>query len=246
MLGRPAVRQPGTPTTPEDLVATLQSVGIGEALVYHADAAEYLPTLGNERVLADTADLPALHPCWVLGPHQTGEFPPPEDVVPAMVRAGVRAVRLLPHDHGYRFRAWNIGSLLERLAAHRVPLFVDFGMRGWTDDYVDWEGLIEVCTGFPDLPVVLVRASIGSNRRLFPALERCPNLLVESSYYTVHRGIEVVASTFGPDRMLFGTGLPLRAPGPALTALAYSLISPSDRARIGGENLRALLEGVRP
>jgi hypothetical protein len=225
LLGRTAVRQPGAPTTPDELVAALRSFGVGEALVYHADAAEYSPLNGNERLLADVAGRPSLHPCWVLGPHQTGEVPPPSEVVPAMLRAGVRAVRLFPHDHRYRFRPWNIGQLLEHLAANRVPVCVDFGMLGWTEEYVDWEGVIEVCATFPTLPVILVRASIGSNRRLFPALERCPNLLIETSYYTVHRGIELVAT----------------APGPAITALAYALVSDADRARIGGGNLRTLL-----
>ena len=245
-LGRSAVRQPSAPTTPHELVAALRSYGIGEALVYHADAAEYNAVSGNERLLADIADQPSLYPCWVLGPHQTGELPPPDEVVPAMLGAGVRAVRLFPHDHRYRFRTWNIGPLLERLAAHRVPVWVDFGMRGWTDELVDWEGLVEVCTTFPALPVVLVRANIGSNRRLFPAMERCPNLLIETSYYTVHRGIELVAATFGAGRLLFGTGFPTRAPGPAITALAYALVSEADRARIAAGNLRELLEGVTP
>ena len=246
MLGRSAVRQPGAPTTPDELVAALRSYGIGEALVYHADAAEYSWAIGNERLLADVADQASLHPCWVLGPHQTGELPPPAEVVSAMLGAGVRPVRLFPHDHRYRFRAWNVGPLLERLEAHRVPVWVDFGLRGWTDELVDWEGLVEVCGAFPALPVVLVRANIGSNRRLFPAMERCPNLLIETSYYTVHRGIELVAGTFGAERVLFGTGFPTRAAGPAITALAYALIPDVDRARIAGGNLRSLLEGVKP
>ena len=246
MLGRSAVRQPGAPTNAEELVGALRAVGIAEALVYHADAAEYNPAVGNERLLAEIANWPELHPCWVLGPHQTGELPPPAEVVPALLEAGVRAVRLFPHDHRFRFRLWNIGSLLERLAAHRVPVWVDFGMGGWTDEFVDWEGLVEVCAALPALPVVLVRANIGSNRRLFPAMERFPNLLIETSYYTVHRGIELVAATFGVNRLLFGTGFPLRAPGSAITALAYALVSDDDRGRIAGGNLRALLQGVTP
>jgi hypothetical protein len=246
MLGRSAVRQPGAPTTPEELVAALRSYGIGEALVYHADAAEYSWTVGNERLLADIASWPCLRPCWMLGPHQTGELPAPDAVVPAMLAADVRAACLFPHDHRYRFRTWNIGPLLERLASHRIPVWVDFGMRGWTDELVDWEGLVEVCTTFADLPVILVRAGIGGNRRLFPAMERCPNLLIETSYYTVHRGIELVAATFGAERLLFGTGFPTRAPGPAVTALAYALVSDADRTRIAAGNLRALLKEVTP
>lgn len=245
LLGRTAVRQPGAPTNAEELVGALQSFGITEALVAHADAAEFSPAVGNERLLADISDRQELHPCWVLGPHQTGELPPPDEVVPAMLRAGVRAALLFPNDHHFRLRTWNIGPLLSQLASHRLPVWVDFGRRGWTDEVVDWEGLIEVCDAFPSLPVVLVRAAIGDNRRLFPAMERCPNLLIETSYYTVHRGIELVVATFGAGRILFGSGFPIRAPGPAITALAYSQISEAERARIAGENLRALLEGVK-
>ncbi|CAA9557918.1 MAG: hypothetical protein AVDCRST_MAG73-3374 [uncultured Thermomicrobiales bacterium] len=246
LLGRTAVHQPGAPTNADELVDALRFFGIGEALVFHADAAEYSPSVGNDRLIADIAGRPMLHPCWVLGPHQTGELSPPNELVPAMIRAGVRACRLCPYDHRFRFRLWNIGQLLERLAAHRTPVWVDFGMRGWTDEFVDWEGLVEVCAAFPHLPVILVRTGIGGNRRLFPAMERCPNLLIETSYYTVHRGIEMVAATFGAERVLFGSGFPTRAPGPAVTALAYARLSEADRTRIAGGNLRSLLHGVKP
>jgi predicted TIM-barrel fold metal-dependent hydrolase len=117
-------------------------------------------------------------------------------------------------------------------------------MRSWTDEFVDWEGLLEVCVAFPELPVVLVRPNIEGNRRLFALMGRCPNLRIETSYYTVHRGIELVTRNFGAERLLFGTDFPVRAPGPAITALAYSLIDDADRARIAGGNLRALLSGV--
>lgn len=246
MVGRTGVRQPGAPTSASELVETLQSFGIASALVYHADAAASDFQRGNRRLLDDIAAHPNLHPCWVLVPHQTGEMPAPEAVVPMMLAAGVRATRLFPRDHRFALRGWNIGPLLERLAHHQLPVWLDFGLRGWTDDVIDWDGIDEVCTAFPSLPLVLVGANIGSNRRLFPLMERHPNLLIETSYYTVHRGIELVTRTFGAERLLFGTGFPVRAPGPAITALTYSSIDDRERACVGGGNLRALLAGVQP
>lgn len=245
-LGRSAKRQPGAPPDAAALVADLHSFGIAEALVYHADAEAYDVPAGNARLLTEIADYPTLHPCWVLAPHQTGELVPPDELVPPMLAAGVRAARLFPHDQAFAFRCWNLAPLLEQLAAHRVPVWVDFGVRSWTDEWIDWTGLDQVCGAFPALPVVLVRANIASDRRLFPLLERHPNLRFETSYYTVHRGIELVCRHFGPERVLFGTDFPERAAGPAVTALTYSRIGDDERARIAGGNLRELLAGVIP
>ncbi|MGC9347479.1 MAG: amidohydrolase family protein [Anaerolineae bacterium] len=243
-LGRSEQRRPGAPVTAEDLVAELNELQLAGALVYHADAAGHDPAYGNRRLLAEIAGHPELLPCWVMLPHETGEVAPPEEVVAAMLDAGVRAARILPYTYRFAFRVWNLEPLLSQLADHRIPLWVDFGHDGWSERTIDWEGIHEVCEAFPELPVVLVRPNIGSNRWLFPLMHKHANLHVETSYYTVHRGIELVCETLGPERVLFGTGMPHRAPGPAITALAYSLIDDEARALVAGGNLRRLLEAV--
>ncbi len=113
---------------------------------------------------------------------------------------------------------------------------------GWSEESIDFEGLHEVCGAFPALPVVLVRSNIGTDRRVYALMAQHPNLCVETSYYTVHRGIERLCEAFGPERVLFGTGLPHRAAGPAVTALAYSLIDDGARALVAGGNLGRLLD----
>jgi hypothetical protein len=236
---------PGAPSTASELAETLASYGIGAALVHHAGAVWHNPHLGNQWLLSEVGGYPDLYPCWVLMPHQPGEVPPPDQVVDLMIASGVRAARVFPRDHRFALRLWNVGTLLERLATHRLPLWVDFGHQHWDSESIDWDGLYEVCAAFPALPLVLVRPDIASNRRLFALMERFANLYIETSYYTVHRGIEVVCRQFGPGRILFGTGLPLRAPGPAITALRYSLIDDEARALVGGANLRRLLEEVK-
>jgi hypothetical protein len=244
-LGRTRVHRPGAPTTVDALAGALDENGIDRALVYHADAAGYDPVVGNRELLEEIGEHPALEPCWVLLPHDTGEFPPPDAAIDQMLTSGVRAARVFPFDFRFAFRLWNLAPLLERLAAHHIPLWVDFGHDGWSARTTDFDGIHEVCAALPSLPIVLVRPNIGSDRWLFPLLRQHPNLYIETSYYTVHRGIELVCETFGPERILFGTGLPHRAPGPSVTALAYSLIDEEARALVAGGNLARLLAGVK-
>jgi len=240
-LGVAKLHKPGAPSTTEALVAELASNGIARALVYHADAVGHDPVEGNQRLLDEIAGYPGLEPCWVLLPHHTGEFPPPDIVLAQLLAKGVRAARVFPRTFRFAFRLWNLGELLSSLSAHRIPLWVDFGHDGWSEESIDYDGLREVCGAFPMLPVVLVRPNIGTDRRVYALMAQHPNLCVETSYYTVHRGIELLCETFGPERVLFGTGLPHRAAGPAVTALAYSLIDDTARALVAGGNLRRLL-----
>ena len=154
----------------------------------------------------------------------------------------MRAARVFPRAFRFAFRLWNLGELAAALSDHHIPLWVDFGHDGWSEETIDYDGLHEVCGAFPMLPVVLARPNTGTDRRVYALMAQHPNLYVETSYYTVHRGIELLCETFGPERVLFGTGLPHRAAGPAVTALAYSLIDDAARALVAGGNLARLLD----
>jgi len=122
-LGVSKLHKPGAPSAAEALVAELASNGIARALVYHADAVGYDPVEGNRRLLDEIACYPALEPCWVLLPHHTGEFPPPDVVLAQMLAKGVCAARVFPRTFRFAFRLWNLGELLSALADHRIPLW---------------------------------------------------------------------------------------------------------------------------
>lgn len=236
---------PGAPRTAGELLRVMDDVGISDALVWHADAQHYDSEAGNTELLDELSDTARLYPCWVFLPHETGECPPPATYIRTFLDAGVRAARLFPYEHLFSFRLWNIGALCKILAFHRIPVFVDFGIHSWGDKTIDWNGLFDVGKAYPHLPIIITKINIGSDRHLLPLMQQLPNLYVETSYYTVHRGIELIVSKVGPQRILFGTGLPLRAPGPALTALQYSLINDKDKGLVAGDNLRRLIEEVR-
>lgn len=243
MVGPWRERKPHSYTDVDGLITAMERYGINEALVYHSLAKHFHPTTGNHELMTCIRGRANLHPCWVLLPHHTGEMSPPKELLSEMAEAGVRAVRLCPKAHELTLAPWCVGDLLEALAAHRVPIIVDFDNLHW-GELVDWQGLAWMCAEFPDLPVIATRMSIASDRRLYPLLEQCPNLYIELSYYQVHRGIEALAERFGAERMIFGSGMPVFDPGLPLAGLSYSGVSDDDYTKIAEGNLRRLLEGA--
>ncbi len=218
----------------EDLLAEMDYAGIDDVLVYHSLAREYVPMLGNRRLMDEIGNNKRLHPCWVVMPQGTGEVPRPEDLVREMLDQGVRAVRLFPSDHLFSLSDWCSGELLKELEKHSMVTIIEI-------DQVGWDGLYGLCSRFPDLPVIIANLNYRVNRYLYPLLEKFRNLHVETSGYQMHRGVEALCSRFGAERLIFGTRMPYFTPGPAMTMINYSLISQEDREKMAGGNLRRLL-----
>ncbi len=241
MLGRRVapVGRAGTATV-EWLLAEMDRLGIADALVYHGLALDGHPARGNAGLLDEIRLQPRLHAAWILLPN-TGELPPPARLIDEMRAAGVRAARIHPGHHRFDLSIAALGDLLEALEEARIPLFVDFDRPRWSRGATDWRGLVDIAGRHPHLPIVLVGAGIDAPRNLFPIWPRYPNLYLETSYYQVHQGLSEIASRFGPERLLFGTGLPGRAAGPPLAQLASEPLSADWRVAIGGNTLHALL-----
>ena len=110
---------------------------------------------------------------------------------------------------------------------------------------VGWESVQWVLSQYPGLPLILSGVRHRDNRTLYALLDRFENLLIDISLYTVHRGIEDVISRFGPQRMIFGTGLPMYGGGGSLAQLTYAEIDESHKQQIAADNLSRLLQGVK-
>lgn len=241
ILGRRAIHAPlGQPLTAGALIREMDRLGIAEALVVHAMAIDGHPADGNERLMREIEGRPRLRPCWVLLP-TCGEMPPPQELVAQMKKRGVRAARMCPARHRYQFTHANIGDLLAEMEQARIPVFVDFDMASWSEEKTDWRSLDDLCGRYKQLRFIVVGEGFGAPRRVFPLWRRHKNLHLETSYFQPHQGLSDVTRRFGPERLLFGTGLPYRAPGPPLTQLRYDFLDDKERAAIGGDNLRLLL-----
>ena len=235
-IGRWTAPRPEHILTAEGLVAEMDRYDIAEALVHHASAWEWAPAPGNETLLREIASYPRLHPCFVALPPATREMPSPREMVAQLREAGGGAVRLFPQFHQYRLADWCCRELLEVLEAERVPVLLDVTQA-------DWGVLPEVLTAHPALPVVLLDVGYRSDRYLYPLWERHQNLHVEIGSYVMHGGVEAVCARFGPERLLFGTGLPLMDPAGPTALLAYADAPVAATQLIAGANLRRLLAG---
>lgn len=212
------------------LIEELEYFSIREALVSHWAGEEYDAAEGN---LALERDLrPPLTPAWSVLPEQQS--------IDALAARKPLAVRLTPgvNQHNYSLAQWCSGPMFEYLEEQSVVTLI-----GRAE--MEWDRLVEFLTNFPRLVVLLLDTGYRSDRYLFPLLSRFPNLYFDSATYLAHRQLESFVEKYGPDRVLFGSRLPLYTPAASLGVLASARMSDDSRLAIAGDNLRRLLSGCR-
>ena len=167
------------------LLGDMRHTGIHGALVWHWTAREYDPGYGNRVLMEETADEPRLLPCWVLMPHHAGEMAPGPDVVREMVERGVRAAKLFPRRHGYRFDERVCGAILGALEEAEIPLLIDVGRYG-EDRQATFDEVADVCRRHPRLPVLLQKARWEDTRDVLALMDDFDNTRVEFSSFQIH------------------------------------------------------------
>ena len=240
---------PDLPGTIAELLETFDYAGIQSAVVYHLTSKEYDAETGNEILMEELDGNPRLRPQWVLLPHHTGEFPPPDQLTETMLEHGILTGRIFPSQktdppeagHNFPLADWSAGPLLTALQERRMPLFVDQAQ-------ITWNEVHDVCERYPDLPLILnqsARISWRTNRPIWPLWEIHENLYLDTAENHESGYIERIVERFGPERLLFGTGLPRWAPGPAIVSISRAQISADAKRQIASGNLNRLLEAVR-
>ncbi len=242
LLGPMPLRPPGAPECRADLLSTLDCFGIVQGLVTHTLAKWHDVTTGNRRLTEEIAGDERLVACWVVLPSGTGEVPPEPQQVAQLLAAGARAARLCPVAYRLSLEPWEVDPLLAALADRQVPLLLDMDNRHWSEGR-PWGFIERTCRTYPTLPLVLLREPQANFRTLFPLLDRCPNLVLETSYLQGHDAIRLIVERWGTQRLVFGTGLPVWDAALPLTGLTYAGLEPEALAAVGGGTLRHLLEG---
>ena len=220
-------------TTVEDLLAEMEYLGISDALVTHRWASRWSPRLGNEKLDETIAPYPNLYPCYVALPPTTGEIAPPAEFARA-VKANHGAVRVCPSDHQWRLTDWCAGRLLEALEAEGIPILVAMQQTSFDD-------IAAVLERYSGLSIIVMDTSYRINRTIYPLFARYPKLRLEIHSYQIPWGIEDVTERFGPERLVFGTGLPESDGGGPISQVIYSPLPEEQRALIAGGNLRRML-----
>lgn len=233
-LGRAGVIRPEHILDSQGLLGEMDYAGIDSALVYHVWSQEWDAGGGNQQLLKELDTCGRFYPCFVPLPHATEELGLDAAAFAADLRRRHGAARLYPKAHAYTLSEWCMGPTLAALAAEKVPVVVEMAQASW--DELAW-----MLDAYPDLPVILVGTSYRINRNLYPLLERFSNLYLETATYQVMRGLEDVARRFGPERLIFGTGLPLLDAGGPIAQITYAELPLAQKQMMAGGTLARLL-----
>ncbi|MBY5957192.1 amidohydrolase family protein [Membranicola marinus] len=236
--------------TMEDLLSEMDHYGITEALVVDSLSRENHPFDGNQRILERSKTRPRIHPAWSVLPsvlEETGRSP--EQFFREMQRNNVRALFLFTNQFFFNLSDWCIDALMEPLAERKVLVFinpVEANGRG-SSDATDWDGIVDLCKRWPDIPVIISEGRIRrSQRMLYKAFDACPNLHLELSAHWLHRGIEFISEHWGANRLVFGSGWPKYGQHMTLVNLTTAQIDEKDKKLIAGDNLRKILSWDTP
>ncbi|RMD93399.1 MAG: hypothetical protein D6814_15735 [Calditrichaeota bacterium] len=234
-IGRHSNPYTPSPFSVENALEVLQSrQGITGMLVYHSAAVAYDPVFGNQLLIKETREVKELKRVWVAVPDFAIEKNRLTIWDAEMHEHNVVAVKIFCHTHNFRIESHSLDVLLEQLEAKSIPLMVD-------QVEIPWSGLAYILNNFPSLPVVLMGVGYRLIRDVDAFLRRFDNLYLEISRYQVHRGIESFCRRFGSKRLIFGSGLPVFSPEPAMMMVASAAIGREEKMDIAGENLRRLL-----
>jgi len=218
----------------DSLLRRMDVVGIGRALVSHTVSWRHDPATGNDLILRVVEDQPRLRPCWVAVPDTCAELASPRQFVVDAIESDVGAVRVYPHEHGFDLESTEFNGYLSACAAAGLPVIVD--LAGTT-----WMAIDAAATAHPDLVLIVCEIGYRVLRRAAAVLERHSNVYIDLSDLSTHEGLEWLCQRFGPRRVIFGTGAPLRDPGEAVTRLLWSDLDADTVGRIASATLCELV-----
>lgn len=208
----------------DELLKEMDRFGIQRALVSHFAGEEYDAEEGNNLLAGECQE--RLTPAWAALPDHLQELAPRH---PMAVRLSYGVKK-----HNFSSAPWCSGELYEYLQEHSVLTLM-------AREDIEWDSLARLLGNFPRLPVLLLETGYRAERYLFPLFKRHPNLHIDTSTYVAHRQLESFVDKFGPERLAFGSRLPLYTAGAALGVLATARISDEARLSIAGGTLRRLL-----
>ena len=238
-LGRPQGFPLAREVNAGEIGPLLRHYGIRTGFISHWHGKLLSPQDGNRAL--DEA-LPLLPPdcgvIWTGLPLLAGETGPLPG--PGRVPARLGGVRLFPKTHGFPLADWVVGSLCRWMVEQRLPLFI------WHTE-LEWSALRLLAKAFPDLTIIVEsqpQKILYHARPLFLLMGECTRVLVETSNFVGQGCVEYVVRNFGPERLVFGTFLPVGDPLVPMGMLLDADIDEAQRKLAAGDNLRRLLGKV--
>jgi predicted TIM-barrel fold metal-dependent hydrolase len=211
----------------EQTVSELAAHGVFSALVASRTAASYRMDVGNNAALSlgGTHTGVRVSPVASLNPVEYFDWP---SELERVLAHGAVALRFFPD-----VQRWSVSSeafrAMARAVRGRCPLLIPVTRFGDARE-------IGQATSDLNAPVVLIGGHYTQLGDCLAALKRWPHLLLETSCLAHFRAVETVVGEVGAERVLFGSGAPVRPIQAALNQVLTADIDAADRAAILGGN----------
>ena len=236
--------------TPDGLLRQMDAKGIERALVSSASAITYRNAQsGNEELHAAVrGHRDRLVPLAVINPSYAGWQ---DDLKACCDEFGMRGLRLYPKWHNYALADARAEQLIAAASEQgllvSIPMRVeDYRQRSWLVDVPDvpLTEIVELVKSHPNARFLLVngvgfsRSALGRDSDQLPA-----NYWIEISRLSAVLDNEIgqLLTSLGPDRLVFGTGMPFTYPDPPLLKLEVLDAPEEFKERIRGRNAAALV-----
>lgn len=236
--------------TADDLLAVMDGYGVSRTLVHHVAQAEGSPDAGNRLLIEQVRlaernraanGLQRLVASWTILPPQTHEMPAPDIFFAQMKQADVIALQVFPLKHRYLLNRVTFGSFLDEISTRRIPLMLPL-----TQMPGEWTAIYSLLAEYPDLTCIIAGTGVwGSDRSFRPLLASYPHVYIETSMLSMNdQVVEGLVKDYGPERLLFGSGFPVREPLSSLLQLRHADLDDGDKQLIASGNLTRLLGEV--
>jgi len=233
VVGRHSKPPARLPWLPQSLCEDMRSVRVHAAAVSHAESVDYSFVAGDAKLLEVARAEPRLCGVATLPPTAAFETGDP-DYLTKLLDAGFRGVKIMPSKFSCGHDPRDMKAIAELLIERGLPLFYPRGEG--------FEGLTALLDAYQSLNVILLGASWGDNRQLFPLLERHPNLYFDYSKNQANDILELTKQHFGIGRVLYGTGWPWASMGALKSLTEYAVLSENDKDMVAHLNACRLLK----
>jgi len=246
----------------QGVLEVMDREGIDVALVSALEAVMYRNVQSANELLAERIDSnrDRLIGAAVVNP----TYPrAPNDAELCLTKLGMKALRLYPGYHGYRLgkvvTTGQFGEAMSIAANNSAPVSIAFQVEDVRQRHVlvnpepvAPEDVVSVIASYPAVTFVLERIGYGQFMHIRKHASDAANWLVETSgrFLAVrprtandypHRGLPDLIEALGPDRVLFGTDMPLQYSQVARMKLDALDLDKEARAKIQGGNAARLL-----
>ena len=222
-----------------NLLDYMDHAGIEKALVWHTTMYEFDPTYGNQFLLDEIkGHEERLISSWTLLPCITDTQYRPEIFFTAMKKNGIKALRAFPDKARFFLNGVTMKEQLDLLCELKIPLFLE--------PQAGFEYVYATLAEFPYLTVILCNIGIWpSARYVYPLLKTYKNFYFETGDFGMLRGYEEICTSYGSERMLFGSNFPTNNMGCSMYHLMRADISDDAKENIAHRNLERLLNEVK-